>query len=80
METTASKFARRYDREFKENAVAESGFRKIRHAEDLPQLATALSLSTTASAPVDAVASLCVPSESAVLSLHGLRSCGVRAR
>jgi hypothetical protein len=47
---------------------AESGFRKIRHAEDLPQLATALSLSTTASAPADAVASPCVPSESAVLS------------
>jgi len=80
METTASKFARRYDREFKENAVAESGFRKIRHAEDLPQLATALSLSTTASAPADAVASPCVPSEIAVLSLHGLTSCGVRAR
>ncbi len=47
---------------------AEAGFRKIRHAEDLPQLATALSLSTTASAPADAVASPCVPSESAVLS------------
>jgi len=47
---------------------AESGFRKIRHAEDLPQLATALSLSTTDSAPADAVASSCVPSESAVLS------------
>jgi transposase-like protein len=44
---------------------AEAGFRKIRHAEDLPRLATALALSTPASVPAAAVASPCVTSASA---------------
>ena len=44
---------------------AEAGFRKIRHAEDLPRLAAALALSTPSSAPADAVASSCVTSASA---------------
>lgn len=44
---------------------AESGFRKIRHAEDLPRLATALALSTPSSAPAIAVASSFVASTSA---------------
>jgi transposase-like protein len=44
---------------------AEAGFRKIRHAEDLPRLAAALALSTPSSAPAHAVASSSVPSASA---------------
>jgi len=44
---------------------AEAGFRKIRHAEDLPRLVAALALSTPSSAPADAVASSCVASASA---------------
>lgn len=44
---------------------AEAGFRKIRHAEDIPQLATALALSTPSSAPSNDVASSCVASASA---------------
>lgn len=44
---------------------AEAGFRKIRHAEDLPWLAAALALSTSSLAPAHAVASSCVPSASA---------------
>ena len=44
---------------------AEAGFRKIRHAEDLPRLATALALSTASSAPAAAVASSSVASTSA---------------
>lgn len=53
---------------------AEAGFRKIRHAEDLPRLAAALALSTPSSAPADAVASSCVPSASAgqLESCHSL--------
>ena len=35
----------------------EAGFRRILHAEDLPQLANALALSTPSSALADAVAS-----------------------
>ena len=44
---------------------AEAGFRKIRHAEDLPWLAAALSLSAPSSAPANAVASSCAASDSA---------------
>jgi transposase-like protein len=44
---------------------AEAGFRKIRHAEDLPRLAAALALSTPSSAVANAVASSCVASASA---------------
>ena len=44
---------------------AEAGFRRIRHAEDLPRLAAALSLSAPSSAPADAVASSCAASDSA---------------
>lgn len=44
---------------------AEAGFRKIRHAEDLPRLAAALALSTASSATASAVASSSVPSASA---------------
>jgi transposase-like protein len=44
---------------------AEAGFRKIRHAEDLPRLAAALALSTPSSAPAHAVASSFAPSASA---------------
>jgi len=44
---------------------AEAGFRKIRHAEDLPRLAAALALSTASSATAPAVASSSVPSASA---------------
>jgi putative transposase len=44
---------------------AEAGFRRIRHAEDLPWLAAALGLSTSSSAPAKAVASSCVPIPSA---------------
>jgi len=44
---------------------AEAGFRKIRHAEDLPRLAAALALSTPSPAPAHAVASSSVPSASA---------------
>jgi putative transposase len=44
---------------------AEAGFRRIRHAEDLPRLAAALALFTPSSAPADAVASSCVASASA---------------
>jgi transposase-like protein len=45
---------------------AEAGFRRIRHAEDLPRLASALSLSAPSSAPAYAVASSCAASDSAV--------------
>lgn len=44
---------------------AEAGFRKIRHAEDLPQLAAALELSTPSSSRAGAVASSFVASTSA---------------
>lgn len=44
---------------------AEAGFRRIRHAEDLPRLAAALGLSTPSSAPAKAVASSCVTRPSA---------------
>ena len=44
---------------------AEAGFRKIRHAEDLPLLAAALSLSAASSAPAGAVSSSCAASDSA---------------
>lgn len=44
---------------------AEAGFRKIRHAEDLPCLAVALSLSATSSSPADAGSSSCAASDSA---------------
>ena len=44
---------------------AEAGFRKIRHAEDLPRLKAALAISTPPSAPAVAVASPSVPSTSA---------------
>jgi len=44
---------------------AEAGFRRIRHAEDLPRLAAALPLSAPSSAPADAVASSCASSDSA---------------
>lgn len=44
---------------------AEAGFRRIRHAEDLPRLAAALSLSAPSSARADAVASSCAASDSA---------------
>ena len=44
---------------------AETRFRGIRHAEDLPRLATLLVLSTPPPAPAQAVASSCVVSASA---------------
>jgi transposase-like protein len=44
---------------------AEAGFRRIRHAEDLPRLASALALSTPSSAPAKAAASSSVASASA---------------
>lgn len=44
---------------------AEAGFRRIRHAEDLPRLAAALGLSTPSSTPAEAVASSCVTRPSA---------------
>ena len=44
---------------------AEAGFRRIRHAEDLPLLAAALALSTPSSAAAGAAASSSVPSASA---------------
>lgn len=44
---------------------AEAGFRRIRHAEDLPRLASALALSTPSSAPANAAASSSVASASA---------------
>ncbi|MEI6704544.1 MAG: hypothetical protein WCL71_13585 [Deltaproteobacteria bacterium] len=47
------------------SALAEAGFRRIRHAEDRPLLAAALELSTPSSAPAGAVASSCVASTSA---------------
>jgi len=44
---------------------AEAGFRRIRHAEDLPLLAAALALSTPSSTSAGAAASSCVASASA---------------
>lgn len=44
---------------------AGAGFRRIRHAEDLPRLAAALSLSAPSSAPAQAVASSCAASDNA---------------
>lgn len=44
---------------------AEAGFRKIRHAEDIPRLATALSLSASSSSPASAGDSSCAASASA---------------
>jgi transposase-like protein len=44
---------------------AEAGFRKIRHAEDLPRLAAALSLSASSSSPARAGDSSCAASASA---------------
>jgi hypothetical protein len=44
---------------------AEAGFRRIRHAEDLPRLPSALALSTPSSAPANAAASSSVASASA---------------
>lgn len=44
---------------------AEAGFRKVRHAGDLPRLASALSLCAASSAAADAAASSSAPSDSA---------------
>jgi hypothetical protein len=44
--------------------LAEAGFCKFRHAEDLPILAAALSLPSQSSASATVVASSCVPSAS----------------